>query len=161
MLRYFCFILLLISCSDNKSTVRNSVGKDDSLHIRPTNNRFSSSKSVRLFDNQKPFKLLLTGNRIERNTSDKDTVKCANWTLTSNQVSTIIKNSEPIDGTVWDLAFDFLSCAVYGTIIQDNVEYPFSVNAGSYALINSGDTTIIYGDYQKKDNKYFLSSPQE
>lgn len=71
------------------------------------------------------------------------------------------KNSQPIDGTQWDLSFDFLSCAVVGTIIQDKIQYPFTVNTGSYALINSGDRTIIYANYGKKDKRYFLSSPQE
>lgn len=162
MHKYFLFILILVSCSNNESAIQNSEGTTDhdSLEIKPTINKVTS-KPVKLFDNQKPFKVLLAGNRIDRNTTDKDTVKCKNWTLTSNQVSTIIKNSQKIDGTTWDLSFDFLSCAVYGTITQDSVEYPFTVNAGSYALINSGDTTIIYGDYKEKDKKYFLSSPQK
>ncbi len=162
MHKYFFFILILVSCSNNESAIQNSEGTadHDSLGIKQENNKVSS-KHIKLFDSEKPFKILLTGNRIDRNTSDKDTVKCTNWTLTSEQVSAIIKNSQKIDGTTWDLSFDYLSCAVDGTIIQDSVEYPFTVNAGSYALINSGDTTIIYGDYKKKDKKYFLSSPQQ
>lgn len=162
MLKFVLLLIVLVGCSDNKTTnqIKDFKSSSDTLQVGATKNKITQPRP-RLFDNKEPFQVRTTGNRIETNTTDKDTIKCAKWTLTPQQITTIIKNSEKIDGTVWDLSFDFLSCSVHGTIIQNNVEYPFTVNAGSFALVNSGDTTIIYGDYNKKDVKYFLSSPQK
>jgi hypothetical protein len=118
-------------------------------------------RTVRLFDNHKPFRVIVKGKEIERNTTDKDTAKCAGWTLTAKQVEEVIKFSEEITGTVWDLAFDNLCCSVHGKLIQNNIEYPFKINAGSYAQITNGDTTIVYGDFVKSHKRYFISSPEQ
>jgi hypothetical protein len=162
MFKYLFLTIILTSCSNNdsKTTQSGKIFFNDSPRLISASDT-SVLKTRRLFDNQKPFQVILGGNRIEHTTSDKDTVKCESWTLTTKQVIEIIKNSQTIDGTQWDLAFGFLACSVYGTIVQDSIEYPFTVNAGSHALVNNGDTTIIYGDYAKKDKRYFLSSPQE
>lgn len=162
MLKFVLLLVVLVGCSDNKTTnqITEFTSNSNTLQTEATMNKITQPRP-RLFDNKKPFQIRMTGNRIETNTTDKETVKCAKWTLTPQQITTIIKNSEEIDGTVWDLSFDFLSCSVDGTIIQNNAEYPFTVNAGSFALVNSGNTTVIYGNYNKKDIKYFLSSPQK
>ncbi|MHA4847638.1 hypothetical protein ACX0G7_25960 [Flavitalea antarctica] len=116
---------------------------------------------IRLFDNHKPFRVIVQGSEIQRNTTDKDTAKCARWTLTTKQVEQVIKFSEEISGTVWDLAFSNLSCSVQGKLIQDKIEYLFNINAGSYVQVTSGDTTIVYGDFVKSHKRYFLSSPEQ
>ncbi len=160
MIKYLLIIVILVSCSNNNSanteTVINESSDNSVVKILDT---AVVSKRVKLFDNQKPFTVTLLGNRIERNSTDKDTIKCNHWSLTQKDVLNIIKNSKPIDGTLWDLEFDVLSCSVYGTIIQNNIEYPFTTNSAAYSLVNSGDTTIIYGDYKKQDKKLFLSFP--
>jgi hypothetical protein len=161
MLRLILPILLLAGCSDYEQTSQTSDMQEKWDTLRPqSGTETTKQRRPELFNNKRAFQVQIIGNRIETHTTDKDTAKCAKWTLTPNQIVTVIKNAEPIDGTVWDLSFDFLSCSVHGTIAQNGSEYPFTVNAGSFILVNSGDTTIIYGDYKKEDRRHFLSSPQ-
>lgn len=160
MFKYFLLIFAFTSCSDKSENSKSTEQLlTDSLSLK-TKDTAVISKRVKLFDNKKPFTIISVANRIEQNSTDIDTLKCSSWTLTDKNIYGVIKNSNAIDGTQWDLEFEVLSCSVFGTIIQDSIEYPFMINAGAYFLINSGDTTVIYGDYKKNHKKLFLSFPQ-
>lgn len=154
----FPFLLLVFaSCTSNEQP--NNKVTNDTAVIKSADT-FVATKRPPLFNNQLPFIIKITGNKIEKSTTDEDTAKCRNWTLTEKNIGQIIKSSKPINGTQWDFDFEVLACSVQGVIMQNNVEYPFTINAAAYSLINSGDTTVIYGDYNKQDKKLFLSFPQ-
>lgn len=151
-------IFLFTSCSAN--VPENNKAGNDTLVVKNTNTVISTKRPA-LFNNQEPFTIKHITNTIEKNTTDKDTLKCNRWLPKQKDIISIIKNSKSIDGTQWDFDFEVLACAVHGVIIQNEIEYPFTTNAAAYSLINSGDTTVIFGDYNKQDRKLFLSFPQE
>lgn len=100
--------LILCSCYSNsgkdnhtKINVSTASSKTSTLSDRDK----SFEKSINLFNNKVPFKILTLTNSLNKSTTDTDTSKCSSWTLTKENIKKIIKNSEPIDGTTWDLSF--------------------------------------------------------
>lgn len=77
MIKYFLLVIVLTSCANNDSVTPKTKKKlvADSVQVKVMKDN-AVSKTVKLFDNQKPFKVISAGNRIERNTTDEDTIKC-------------------------------------------------------------------------------------
>ena len=111
-----------------------------------------------LFNAAKPFEIISSRQSISRTSSSNDTSQCRGWTITKETLSRIIKSSEPIDGVLWHHSFDVLPCVIKGLISQGNRDYQFELNAGSWMYIDCADTTLIFGNFKREDEKYFLSA---
>ena len=110
----------------------------------------------KMFYNTKPFDVI----SIKKETTDiytgpDDTSQCKDWVLTKKQVEHIIKSSESIDGTYWDLGFAFMTCETNGQLRQNGEIFDYSVNAGSWFSIKCRDTTLLFG-YLKKSHRNFF-----
>jgi hypothetical protein len=111
------------------------------------------------FDKSKPFKIISSKKGITKQSSSNDTLSCTNWNINRKFLPQIIRNSNYVNGTELDLTFEFLPCIIIGEIKQKDKIFKFEINAGSWMYIKSNDTTIILGNYQKANQKYFLSNP--
>jgi len=113
-----------------------------------------------LFDNNRSFEIISIANGTTAAFTFPDTTECKGWTISKKQLHQIIRNSTSISGTTWDLAFGFHSCIISGELLQVQQKFEFELNAGSWMYIRCRDTTLLLGDYNKGDRKYFLSSPE-
>jgi hypothetical protein len=79
-----------------------------------------------------------------------------NWQLTKEDIKTIIKLSEEIDGAEWHYFYLDLPFYYKGNAIIDGKEARYKVNAGATTVLFFADTTIMLG-YKKDDfKKYFV-----
>jgi glucan-binding YG repeat protein len=111
------------------------------------------------FNPDSAFQILSSYRSITTQSSAPDTDMCGGWTISKYHLYSIIKHSRQIDGTEWDLIFDMLPCIIKGQLKQKGALYNFEVNGGSWLYLKSKDTTMILGDYNKNDEKYFIQSP--
>ena len=109
MIKFLIISLLFVSCLENQKTKISNLTDSTTLFKKDTMLK-AFNKSLKLFDNQQPFKIESIKNTINQHTTDPNTLKCAKWTLNEKEIENIIKNSKTIDGTTWDLSFLVLSC---------------------------------------------------
>lgn len=162
MIKHFFWTLLLFGCYSNSDTGNHlkKFALSDTASILTTERIISDlKKSAKLFDNRQPFEIVSFTNTLNKHTTDTDTLKCSRWTLTKPDIEKIIKNSEPIDGTTWDLSFLVLTCTKSVSVVQSGQQFKVEINAASFFSVNNGDTTILFGDYKKSDRKYFIEGP--
>jgi hypothetical protein len=162
MIKHFFWTLLLFGCHSNSDTdneLKKSAVSDTASTLTIEKKINDLKKKVKLFDNHQPFEILSFTNTLNTNTTD--TSKCGRWTLTKTDIEKVIKNSEPIDGTTWDLSFLVLTCTKSVSVIQSGQQFNVELNAGSFFSVNNGDTTVLFGDYKKSDKKYFIEAPDD
>jgi hypothetical protein len=150
----------MCSCTaskDSKDSLINSGASDSATH---DNDDFpdNGKSAQRLFDKDKDFRILNASRDITNQSSARDTTMCKGWTVEKQNIATIIKECEAIDASGWHHLFDVLPCIIKGQIIQDGLTFGFEMNAGSWLYISSGDTTVLLGSFEKKNEKYFVSS---
>jgi hypothetical protein len=162
MIKRFIWILLLFGChsnSDTESHLKTSSLADTVKTLTLENKNIELKKSAKLFDNHQPFEIISFTNSLNKHTTDTDSSKCNSWALTKPEIEKIIKNSESIDGTTWDLSFLVLTCTKSVSIVQSGQQFKLEINAASFFSISNGDTTVLFGDYKKSDRKYFIEAP--
>lgn len=162
MMKPFLWTLLFFSCHSNSGTeshLKASLISDTTSPLTAEKKSSKSNKSAKQFDNKQPFEIISFTNSIDRHTTDTDTTKCSGWTLDKSDIQKVIKNSEPLDGTTWDLSFLVLTCTKTISIVQTGQEFKVELNAGSFFWVNNGDTSVLFGDYKKSDRKYFIEGP--
>jgi hypothetical protein len=116
-------------------------------------------KTKSKFNVDSPFQIISSFRSLTKQSSSRDTNMCKGWTLSTDHLYQVIKHSKPVSGTQWDLTFDVLPCRVAGQLKQNGIYYEFEVNAGSWMYLESQDTTVIWGDYNRDDRKYFIQGP--
>lgn len=162
MIKHFLWTLLLFSChsnSDTQSHLETSSITDTTTTSTTVKTISDLKRPVKLFDNKQSFEITSFTNAINKHTTDTDTTKCSSWLLTKSDIEKIIKNSEPIDGTTWDLSFSVFTCIKAVNVVQAGQQFVVEINAASFLSVHNGDTTVLFGDYQKSDRKYFLEHP--
>jgi tetratricopeptide (TPR) repeat protein len=118
-------------------------------------------KSKNKFNIDSAFKILSSDRSITAQSSERDTSMCNGWTISRNNLYKIIRHSKLTGGTEWDLSFDVLPCIIKGQLKQKGQLYNFEVNGGSWLYLKSKDTTVILGDYNPDDQKYFIQAPMQ
>ena len=111
------------------------------------------------FNTDSVFQILSSYRSITTESSASDTNMCAGWTISEKNLHKVIRHSKLIGGTEWDICFDFLPCIIKGQLKQNGKLYNFEVNGGSWLYLKSKDTTVILGDYNVADKKYFIQEP--
>ena len=111
------------------------------------------------FSKDSAFQILSSYRSITTQSSAPDTDRCKGWSISKRDLYTIIKHSKMIDGMDWHHFFDVWPCIIIGQLKQKGELYHFEVNGGSWLYLKSKDTTIILGDYNPHDKKYFISTP--
>ncbi|MFN8306965.1 MAG: hypothetical protein U0T79_09340 [Ferruginibacter sp.] len=162
MPKYFLWTLLFFSChsnSDTESHLKASPVSDTTSVLTAEKKSSELNKTTKSFDNKQSFEIISFTNSVYRHTTDTDTTKCSHWTLDKSAIEIIIKNSEPIDGTTWDLSFLVLACTKTVNVVQSGQKFKVELNAGSFFWVNNGDTSVLFGDYKKSDRKYFIEAP--
>jgi len=163
MIKLFLWTLLFFfSCHSNSDTENHLKASSvfDTTSVLTAEKKSSElNKSEKLFDNKQPFKIISFTSAINKNTTDTDTTKCSRWTLAKSDIETIIRNSEPLDGTTWDLSFLVLTCTKAVRVVQGEQQFSVELNAGSFFWVNNGDTSVLFGDYKESDRKYFIEGP--
>lgn len=155
-------VLLFITQSLCKSKpTETTLTPSFSVDTFPVNKPAAVSKSTnhlgRMFNNKIPFQVISAiKETTDKYTGDDDITECKSWNLTEVDIIRVIKNSENIDGTTWDLAFAFTSCELNGQLKQNNEIFSYSINAGSWFRIACRDTVMLFGNFNKRDRKYFL-----
>ena len=127
----------------------------DSIQNSDSSHTINDAKFI--FDPHKSFQVMTTRRVITKQSSLKDTSICKGWTVSKKDIAKVIHDSNPIDGTEWDLTFNVSPCVIAGKLKQEGNSYQFEVNAGSWIYIKCSDTTLILGNYKKGDQKYFLA----
>jgi hypothetical protein len=162
MIKHFFWTLLLFGCHSRTDTDRNlkiSSLSDSASTFTAERKNGELKKSAKLFDNHQPFEIISFTNTLNKHTTDRDTSKCSRWTLTKPDIEKIIQNSEPIDGTTWDLSFSVLTCTKSVGVVQSGHQFKVEINAASFFRVNNGDSSVLFGDYKKSDRKYFIEGP--
>jgi hypothetical protein len=156
---YSGILILLLSCQGKESNILDGQNAA-SLNAQENSLTRTSLPEDRetLFDQDLEFEILESKRSINHQSSAPDTLMCSGWTLDANEIKRIIKGIEPLDAHVWHHAYDVYPCIVDGQLKQGNIKYNFSINAGSYLTISNKDTTLLFGDEEKKFEKVFLSS---
>lgn len=116
-------------------------------------------KPVLPFDTLSDFNIISFELVTKYPSSDKDTSKCEKWSLTDENIKQIIKSSHLINSIEWDIQFSHLPCAATGHLIQNDKEFNFSVNSGSWMTISDSDTTIMLGYFDSELSYLFLDEP--
>jgi len=161
--RYFLYLpfsVTALMCSSNLNQKEPELAflvVHDSTSV--TKPKFASDSLGKSFDNQKAFEILSLRKHISSASSDPDTTKCSSWKLSKRQLLQIIKHSKEISGTEWDLGYEHLRCIIKGQLLQNGKKFNYTLNAGSWMWLQSRDTTVLFGNENKADEKYFLSSP--
>ena len=164
MIKHFFWTLLLFGChsnSDTDSHLKTTSLPDTASTLTKEKSISKLKNAAKLFDNHQPFEIVSSTNTLNKHTTDTDTLKCSRWTLTKSDIEKIIKNSEPIDGTTWDLSFLVLTCTKSVSVVQGGQQFKVEVNAASFFWVNNGDTSVVFGDYKKSDRKYFIEAPDD
>lgn len=164
MIKHLLWILLLFGChssSDTESHLKISPISDTTETQTTVKRRNELKKEAKLFDNKQAFEITSFANAINKHTTDTDTMKCSHWRLSKSDIEKVIKNSEPIDGTTWDLSFSVFSCIKTVNVVQAGQQFKVEINAASFLSVSNGDTTVLFGDYNKVDRKYFLEQPND
>jgi hypothetical protein len=156
-------LIILFSCDENSTTevpIRDSAAK---VKMKPGSDSVSSTPKRNhlgvMFHHFEPFEIVSfhRGVTLEY-TGPDDTSECKKWKIKKEDLPVIFKNSEPITGTTWDLAFAFTTCVVDGQVKQRGQLFDYSINAASWFSITCRDTGLLFGDYNKRDRKFFLDS---
>jgi hypothetical protein len=161
-MKHFFWTLLLFGCHSSSDTDRDlkiSSLSDSASTFTTERKSGELKKPAKLFDNHQPFEIVSVTNTLNKHTSDTDTLKCSRWTLTKADIEKIIQNSEPIDGTTWDLNFLVLTCTKSVGVVQSGQQFKVEINAASFFWVNNGDSSVLFGDYKKSDRKYFIEGP--
>lgn len=161
MIKYIISTLLLFSCHSELDSKHEMFSTDTTTTFTPNKKDSGFKKTVKRFDNQQPFEIVSFINTVNKNTTDTDTLKCSSWTVSKMEIEKIIKNSEPIDGTTWDLSFLVLTCTKSVSVVQNGQQFNVEINGASFFSVNNGDTTVLFGDYKKSDRKYFIEAPAD
>lgn len=149
------------SCNNDPKSVVSNVDSSDietNRHLPDSNSAtYRKDKLGKIFNHAKPFEILTfkKGVTLEY-TGPDDTTECRYWTIEKHKIHAIIKNSVPISGTIWDLAFVFTTCIVTGQIKQDEDIFEYSINAGSWFRVTCRDTSLLYGNFNNVDRTFFL-----
>ncbi|MDW7692037.1 hypothetical protein R9C00_15155 [Flammeovirgaceae bacterium SG7u.111] len=153
----FIFVLLLISISceapskDNKKSLAGSKTEQD-VAIQKV------GLSNQLFDKNTFFLISQITKGNDYPSSEEDTSICIGWTLTEEEINSIIVSSQELSGSDWHYLFDHLPCEISGKIIQQQNEFKLSINGGSWFTLASKDTTVYFGCFDSSTDKYFLST---
>ena len=164
---YFGFVFLTLNCREKpKTSVQKITGDQevDSISgVIKDNmiNKFQKDTSIPY----KPIDLKAAKNinvlSADKKTS-KDSIdneyfkKCKTWTLSKNDIKTIIRFLKPIDKHEFSYVYYVLPCEITGLIEIDNQKFTYVINAGAYMKLTNSDTTFTYGCNSKYCNKYFL-----
>lgn len=155
--------ICLIWCAGCNSGKRHFTEKPesiDSTKIQQLTHNQDSSKEVKtkkaVFNNHEPFQIIKSARSITDQSSLKDTSDCEGWTISNKSLAKIIKNSRSTGGPEWDILFDVLPCVIKGQLKQNGNIFDFEVNGGAWFYLKSADTTLIFGDFKKEDEKYFI-----
>ncbi|HLG39061.1 MAG TPA: hypothetical protein VI461_05305 [Chitinophagaceae bacterium] len=88
-----------------------------------------------------------------------DKIKCSEWSLSKENIKTIISVSEAIDSHELHYMYDVYPCYFIGEITVNGKHAGYTINAGAFSIIEFKDTSLILG-YKKPDyKKYFLLGP--
>src|SRR5687768_3113478 len=68
---------------------------------------------------------------INENIDDADFQGCSSWSLTADEIKTIIRNFESMSSEVQHYAYSYLPCRFTGTIQIDDNKFKYYLNAGS------------------------------
>jgi len=148
--------------SKSKSKIDSSSSKLIGNQTGNLPNKLDTSTLGIMFFNNQPFEIISLKKGVTLVfTGPDDTSACKDWSIPKKDLYSIIKNSESIEGTTWDLGFAFTTCIIDGQIKQAGQLFNYSINAGSWFSIECRDTSLLFGNYKKTDRKYFLKSPSE
>lgn len=156
-------LVLLVSCNDNSTIQVPSTDTVAAVKTQPTSDSVSSIPTRNhlgiMFQHSEPFEIVSFHKGVTLEYTGPDDISdCKKWKIRKENLPLIFKNSERIDGTTWDLAFAFTTCIVDGQIKQKDQLFEYSLNAGSWFRITCRDTSLLYGNFNKGDRKYFLAS---
>jgi hypothetical protein len=146
-------VIELTSCASKKSGDGSlTTGKQDTAKV-------SIARPVPIpFDKDKGFEIVELTFGTTTHSSQTDTTQCKDWRIAVNDVKRIIKDTEVISGADLHHLFDVLSCEATGRVLQEGRSYKLEMNAGSWFVVMSSDTTILLGSFKKAYEQYFLSS---
>jgi len=112
-----------------------------------------------VFDKSKAFRILGVEKTIDSSSSlHIDSTDCKSWVLDEYKIRKIIQDSKQINGYEWHHLFGHYPCFFEGKLIQDSIEFNYSINGGAWYTVSSPDTTLMFGSFNVNNNTYFLDS---
>lgn len=150
-----CDRVTLYFTNDNyltqKITFKN--GSHDSIYLEPI-------KKL-IFNPNQPFDISEIKKTDSFPSSMKDTEVCKEWNLNEKEIRKIITESKPINGSEWHYLFGHYPCKIDVKLTQNENEFNALINAGAWIFIRSNDTTQMFGNFKKENEKYFLDKAWE
>jgi hypothetical protein len=111
--------------------------------------------STNLFDSDSKFEFSIHGRYSDYPSSDPDTSYCSKWNLTDQDIQRILTKTTRISGQEWHILFGHYPCVYRGTLSQNEIEFKFEINGGSWLTITS-DTTVFYADLGATLSELFI-----
>jgi len=152
------FVVLAIGCGGDTSSPL-----DSASHIAPASGSNATASNgpedrlgQELFQPTAPFRVLSITRNLNAPSSSRDTSKCEGWSLTDEQCSKVLAGSSPISGPEWHHLFEVLPCQVEGELSQGGSLFGFGINAGSWISVSCGDTSLLFGDMDKRFKELFV-----
>ena len=118
---------------------------------------FQENDERQVFHNNRAFEVVSLNKSSEYPSSQIDASICEGWVLSQENIQLIIREARLISTSEWHILFDHLPCVMNGTLEQSGSKFEFSVNAGSWLKVSSSDTTLLFANFKKEYEKYFLS----
>jgi hypothetical protein len=161
---YFIILIFLISSCERRNskdliTDSNETQQTMDSIILKADQDISDDRMDGFFDNLNTFEILDIKKNSNYPSSDNDTTQCLSWTLSISDIKIIIKDSRQINGPEWHHLFGHFPCDIKGHLKQNNEDFEFHINAGSWLTVNSKDTSIYYGSFDPKYKHLFLGQP--
>ncbi|MDW3211353.1 MAG: hypothetical protein R8N23_15865 [Reichenbachiella sp.] len=141
--RILILLIILSSCNTQNKTSQQKTPKKEQTNI--SNNAFR-------FEPNDEFQIVRFEHSNEYELTDS---ACNEWKLSESDIEQILKLLIPINGSQWHYEFGQYPCYVNGILNQNENNFKFSINSGSWLTISS-DTTIFYGDIDGKLTNLFL-----
>lgn len=163
-------LILVVGCSENpKDLEKENPNRDKVKEISMDQGGIDSTINNAILLKPNAEKKYLTNHsvisfktfekdNVDLNPSSKDYNKCKQWSLDSSFAKTIMRGMVPISGYESIHHYLDLGCSYYGECYIDGQIAKYRIGSASWLAIEYPDTTINYGDENKKFEKYFLAS---
>lgn len=157
----YCLMPFLVGCNLNAGSVKREAAgekRDTTSTMHKELGRIDSLRRAKL--DKDAIRILSMYKDLDTTVTYyyMDTAACKNWELRQIDILRVLKLSEPISGTEWDLSYEVFPCSYKGEFVMAEKRGEYEVNAGSFVALTFRDTTIYLG-YEHRD-RLFLSQPQ-
>lgn len=156
---YFVLILFIFGCKPEIKEIDSDIGiENEYVQITGGLNDLDITSKKLTFNKKNEFTIINYFKSSTYPSSDTSIFICEPWNLSKSEIKKIINDSDSLSGEDWHHLFTHYPCEIKGTLKQNEVIFEFAINAGSWLTISSKDSAYMFANFNKKNEKLFLST---